>query len=101
VRLDTLRIRYFEILPRDHRCSICTSCCGASEYLFEGDEGCVVAHPATPTIRESVIARTSHLAATRLPPLDEVIVVIALVLRFGHPRQTGIAQQSLIGLRPE
>src|SRR5687767_147285 len=40
-------------------------------------------------------------AAARLPPLDEVVVVLALVLRFGHPRQTGIAQQSLIGLRPE
>ena len=44
---------------------------------------------------------SSLQAAARLPPLDEVIVVLALVLRFGHPRQTGIAQQSLIGLRPE
>ena len=33
--------------------------------------------------------------------LNKVIVVLALVLRFGHPRQTGIAQQSLVGLRPE
>ena len=44
---------------------------------------------------------SSLQAAARLPPLDEVVVVLALVPRFGHPRQTGIAQQSLIGLRPE
>ena len=44
---------------------------------------------------------SSLKAEARLPPLDEVIVVLALVLRFGHPRQTGIAQQSLIGLRSE
>ena len=33
--------------------------------------------------------------------LDKVIVVFALVLGVGDPRQASIAQQSLIGLRPE
>ena len=33
--------------------------------------------------------------------LDKVIVVLALVLGVGDPRQASIAQQSLIGLRPE
>jgi hypothetical protein len=52
-----------------------------------------------PTAR-SLLPSSLH-AAARLPPLDEVIVVLALVPRFGHPCQAGIAQQSLIGLRPE
>ena len=33
--------------------------------------------------------------------LDKVIVVLALVEGIGDPRQASIAQQALIGLRPE
>lgn len=44
------------------------------------------------------ILSLSKATPAQLPPfLDEVIVVLPLVLRGGHPRQPGLAQQSLIG----
>jgi hypothetical protein len=74
-------------------CSYTTQCVPSGMH-------CIVSCGTYASISCTTLLSSLQVAA-RLPPLDEVIVVLALVLRFGYPRQTGIAQQSLIGLHPE